>query len=138
MASMTDVAEKFFAACETGKGWDVCRQYCTPGATFSAQAEPLADVKTLEGYTNWMKGLLTFVPDGRYEVKSFAVDTARNNVSAYGIFSGTHTGEGGPLPPTGKSVDSDYVYVMEFEGDKIRHLTKIWNAGWAMRELGWA
>jgi predicted ester cyclase len=138
MASMTDVAEKFFAACETGKGWDVCSQYCTPGATFSAQAEPLADVKTLEGYTNWMKGLLTFVPDGRYEVKSFAVDTARNNVSAYGIFSGTHTGEGGPLPPTGKSVDSDYVYVMEFEGDKIRHLTKIWNAGWAMRELGWA
>jgi hypothetical protein len=28
--------------------------------------------------------------------------------------------------------------VMEFDGDKIRHLTKIWNAGWALRELGWA
>jgi len=27
---------------------------------------------------------------------------------------------------------------MEFDGDKIRHMTKIWNAGWAMRELGWA
>jgi len=26
---------------------------------------------------------------------------------------------------------------MEFDGDKIRHMTKIWNAGWAMRELGW-
>jgi hypothetical protein len=22
--------------------------------------------------------------------------------------------------------------------DKIRHMTKIWNAGWAMKELGWA
>jgi hypothetical protein len=29
------------------------------------------------------------------------------------------------------------VYVMEFEGDKIRNMTKIWNAGWAMRKLGW-
>jgi hypothetical protein len=27
--------------------------------------------------------------------------------------------------------------VMEFEDGKIRHMTKIWNAGWAMRELGW-
>jgi hypothetical protein len=29
------------------------------------------------------------------------------------------------------------VYVMEFEGDKIRHLTKIWNAGMAMKDFGW-
>ena len=83
------------------------------------------------------EGLLGFVPDGKYVVKSFATDTERNSVCAYGVFSGTHTGQGGPCPPTGKRVSSDYVYVMEFEGDKIRHMTKIWNAGWAMRELGW-
>jgi len=52
------------------------------------------------------------------------------------VFSGTHTGEGGP-PPTGKSTRSDYVYSMEFDGDKIRHMTKIWNSGWALKELGW-
>ena len=43
------------------------------------------------------------------------------------VFSGTHTGEGGPVPPTGKSVAADYVYVMQFDGDRIRHMTKIWN-----------
>lgn len=137
MPTMTETAEKFFAACENGKGWQVCREYCTPDATFASQAEPLADIRDLEGYTDWMKALLTFVPDGRYEIKSFAADEERGNVSAYGVFSGTHTGEGGPCPPTGKSVDSDYVYVMEFDGDKIRHMTKIWNAGWAMKALGW-
>jgi hypothetical protein len=26
---------------------------------------------------------------------------------------------------------------MEFEDGKISHMTKIWNAGWAMKELGW-
>jgi len=26
---------------------------------------------------------------------------------------------------------------MEFEGETIRHMTKIWHAGVAMKELGW-
>ena len=50
---------------------------------------------------------------------------------------GTHTGSGGP-PPTGKSTRSDYVYCMSFDGDEIRDMTEIWNAGWAMKELSWA
>ena len=137
MASITEIAGKFFEACETGKGWEGCKQYCKPAATFSAQAEPLAEMGTLQQYTEWMKGLLTPIPDGRYEVKSFATDEKRNSVCAYAVFSGTHTGQGGPCPPTGNRVNSDYVYVMEFDGDKIRHMTKIWHAGWAMKELGW-
>jgi predicted ester cyclase len=134
---ITTVAEAFFDACETGKGWEVCSAYCTPNATFSAQAEPLLGVKTLEQYTEWMKGIMHLLPDAQYELKSFATDTARNNVAAYAIFSGTHTGEGGPVPPTGRRVSTDYVYVMQFEGDKIAHLTKIWNAGLALKGLGW-
>jgi predicted ester cyclase len=137
MPTITDVAKQFFDACETGKGWAGCQAWCVPGASFRAQSEPLVGVTTLEAYTDWMQGLLKFMPDGRYEVKSFATDAARGNVSAYGVFSATHTGEGGPCPPTGKSTTADYVYVMEFDGDKIRHMTKIWNAPWTMKELGW-
>lgn len=135
--SIAAVAEKFFEACETGKGWAGCRSYCVPGATFAAQAEPLAKVTTLEGYCDWMKSILTPMPDGRYELKSFAVDTARNSVCAYAVFHGTHTGPGGPVPPTGKSIATDYVYVMEFDGDRIRHMTKIWHSGWGLKQLGW-
>ena len=83
-----------------------------------------------------MKGLLTIIPDGRYEIRSFATDNDRENVSVYAKFSGTHTADGGPVPPTGKTVESDYV--MAFEGDKIRHMIKIWNADWALQQLGWA
>lgn len=137
MSAITGIAREFFEACEAGKGWAACAAYCTPDASFAAQAEPLADVKTLRDYTEWMKALLTFMPDGRYALKSFATDDSRGNVSAYAVFTATHSGEGGPLPPTGKSTSTDYVYVMEFQDDKIRHMTKIWNAGWAMRELGW-
>lgn len=78
------------------------------------------------------------MPDGRYDLKAFATDSERNTVAAYGVFHATHTGEGGPVPPTGRSTTTDYVYVMQFESDKIVHMTKIWNAGYAMRQLGWA
>jgi predicted ester cyclase len=137
MDAMRGIAEQFFDACETGKGWENCKQYCHPNATFSAQAEALAGVESLEAYTEWMKGLLTPLPDGHYELRSFAVDEGRNSVTAYAVFRGTHTGEGGPVPPTGKGVEADYVYVMQFDGDRIRHITKIWNDSLSLRQLGW-
>ena len=48
MTSMTGIAKNFFEACEAGKGWEGCQEYCEPGATFSAQAEPLAETRTLQ------------------------------------------------------------------------------------------
>lgn len=136
--SMRKTAERFFDACETGKGWEGCKEYCHPDATFSAQAEALTGVTTLEGYTDWMKGLFTPVPDGRYDLQAFAVDEERSKVMAFAVFQGTHTEDGGPVPPTSKHVEADYVYVMEFDGAKIRHMTKIWNDAHSLKQLGWA
>ena len=136
MASMTQAAHEFFVAMDTGKGWDACSPYCTPDATFACQAEPLQDVTTMQAYAGWMQGLMTVLTDGSYEVKSFATDTERNNVTVYGIFTGTHLA-GGPCPPTHKTVHTDYVYTMQFDGGKIVHMTKIWNSGMAFKALGW-
>ena len=36
MATITEIANKFFVACETGKGWEGCKAYCKADATFSA------------------------------------------------------------------------------------------------------
>lgn len=137
MTSIKETAERFFDACETGRGWDGCKEFCQSGATFSVQADALSGVDTLAAYTDWMKGLLAICPDGTAEVRSFAVDETRNNVSAFGVFRGTHTGDGGPVPPTGKSAEAEYVYVMDFDGDKISHMTKIWNDSITLQQLGW-
>ena len=72
-----------------------------------------------------MKGLLVALTNSSYEVKSFAADETRGNVIAYGAFTGTHL-NGGPIAPTGKTAINDYVYVMQFEGDQIVHMTKIY------------
>ena len=138
MSNILSQAKLFFEACDTGKGWDGCKAYCHPGATFSAQAGVLAETDTVEGYSEWMKNLLTPIPDGHYELKFIAEDEERNCVAAFAVFHGTQTGSGGPGEPTGKSVAADYVYAMEFEGDRIRYMTKIWNDTISLQQLGWA
>ena len=136
MMTMTETAQAFFEACEAGRGWAGCAEYCAPGASFAAQAAPLDGITTLQGYTEWMKGLLTVLTDGHYALQSFAADPGTQTVTAYAVFTGTHLA-GGPCPPTGKTTRSDYVYVMRFEGETIVHMTKVWNSAHALAELGW-
>jgi hypothetical protein len=137
MSENLDAAKQFFEACETGKGWEACSSFCHPGATFSSQTGALADISTLEAYTEWMKNLFTPIPGGRYELKYFGADDARNSVAAFAVFHGTQTGPGGPGEPTGNSIAADYVYHMEFDGDRIKHMTKIWNDTISLQQLGW-
>ncbi len=138
MSDILGTARQFFEACETGKGWDACNAFCTSDATFSSQTTALSEISTLEGYCEWMKGLLTPIPDGHYELKFFAADEADKSVAAFAIFHGTQTGEGGPVSPTGNSIAADYVYHMEFDGEQVKHMTKIWNDTISLQQLGWA
>lgn len=137
MSAILNPAKKFFEACETGQGWETCKAYCRPDATFSSQTSALSDITTLEGYCEWMKDLFTPIPDGRYELKFFAADEADDSVAAVAVFHGTQTGPGGPVPPTNKSIAADYVYHMVFDDGHISHMTKIWNDAISMQQLGW-
>lgn len=51
MSDITTMAKAFFDACETGGGWEACERYCTPDASFSAQADALVGVTSLRDYT---------------------------------------------------------------------------------------
>ena len=67
--SVTETAQAFFDACETGEGWAACSAYCQPDASFTAQAEPLADVKTLQQYNSNTSVLITEAPDAPRRVR---------------------------------------------------------------------
>ena len=138
MSNILNPARQFFEACETGKGWEACKPFCDASATFSSQTGALAEISTLEEYCEWMKNLLTPIPDGHYELKFFAADAEDSSVAAFAVFHGTQTGPGGPVPPTGNAIAADYVYHMEFDGGLIRHMTKIWNDTISLQQLGWA
>ena len=88
-------------------------------------------------YADWMQELLVTIPDGAYELTGFAMDAERGTVIASAVFTGTHSGPNGPIPATGMRAEADYVYVMRMESGRVRHMTKVWNDGWTLRQLGW-
>jgi hypothetical protein len=133
-------AKKFFDACEAPKGWAGCEPYVAKGATFKAQSEPLVDVTTVEQYCEWLKGLVNAaLPGATYDLHAASFDDTTNTATFFATFNAKHTGDGGPVPPTNKETHTDYVYVLKMGPDnKVAHMTKIWNAPWALKELGWA
>ena len=137
--SAIENATNFFHACDSAKGWDECSQYVAEGASFHAQSEPLVDITTVEGYANWMAGFgENVVPGSSYEIHSSAFDEETKTAVFFATFTGKHTGDGGPIPPTNKETNTHYVYILSMnEDDKIAKMQKVWNAPWALNELGW-
>jgi len=132
-------AEKFFHNCESAKGWESCKDYVAENAKFNAQSEPLAEITAVKDYVDWMEGLggIT-MPGCSYEMNASAIDEGKNTAIFFATFIGTHSGEGGPIPPTNKTTNSHYVFALKMNNEgKIESMTKIWNSSWALRELGW-
>lgn len=127
-------AKRFFEACDAAKGWEACKQYVADNATFVAQSEPLAELKTVEDYCEWMKqfGTVT-VPGATYDLHTVSYDDATRKAVFFATFHARHTGDGGPIPPTNRETHTDYVYVLEMDSDdEVSHMTKVWNSPRAM------
>lgn len=132
-------AKKFFVACEAPEGWAGCKPYVAEDATFIAQSEPLTDITTVEEYCEWMAafGKIT-APGARYDLHVSCFDEETGAAVFFATYHARHTGEGGPVPPTNKETHSHYVYFLTMNDEnKVERMVKVWNAPWAMKELGW-
>ncbi|MBL4847034.1 MAG: hypothetical protein JKY65_16055 [Planctomycetes bacterium] len=132
-------ASKFVQACDGNLGWEGCKDYVVDGALFVAQAEALAEIKTVEAYCDWLVGLDKGPLKGNScTLHSSSYDEANRTAVFFSTFTATHTGEGGPVEPTGKQTNSDYVYALTMNADgKVEKMCKVWNAPWCLKELGW-
>jgi len=132
-------ARKFFEACDAAEGWSAFKDYVADDAPFVAQSEPLADINTVKAYCEWMAGFGTVtVPGATYDLHSSSYDEETKTAVFFATYHARHTGEGGPVPPTGKETHTHYVYLLTMNADnKVASMVKVWNAPWAMKELGW-
>ena len=132
-------AKKFFHACEAPEGWAGCQQYVADNAPFSAQSEPLVEITTVQAYCEWMAGFATLAPGATYDLHTSSYDEQNRAAVFFATYHARHTGEGGPVPPTQKETHSQYVYILTMDADnKVAKMVKVWNAPWALKELGWA
>ena len=96
------------------------------------------EINTVQYYTEWIEGAASRKPDGRNYQHKTAWDDSNRTAIFVATYHGSHSGEGGPLPPTYKEMSSDYVYVLYMNADdRVEKMVKIWNAAWALKQLGW-
>ena len=55
--NILDTARDFFEACETGKGWSRCKNFC--------QADAMIGIVSIAAYAEWMKRVFEGMEDGR-------------------------------------------------------------------------
>jgi hypothetical protein len=133
-------ALKFFEACESNEGWEGCKQYVVDNeAPFKAQAAALNEITTIQGYVEWVKAFGTITaPGATYELHVGCFDQTTRKAVFSATYHAKHTGEGGPVEPTNKEMHTDYVYVLDMNADdKIIAMSKIWNDGFALKQVGW-
>lgn len=118
------IAQDFIEACESGAGWDACHHWCTPQAEFASQLEDLCDINDLETYCDWIRTKRAAQPGGRFELQDLAVDKVSRTVIASAVFHGTQ--DEAKTRKDG-AVDRDYSFVLQLTGNRISHMTKLWN-----------
>jgi hypothetical protein len=92
--SAFETAKDFFQACESGKGWTVCKDFCVADAPWDCQGmweafPEFKEVKTIEDYTDWMKGLADTMGDkATFEISAAAFDEERSTALIFAVFGG--------------------------------------------------
>jgi len=134
-----DTAVAFFHACESAKGWDACREYAQPDASFHSAAETYTGMASLAEYCDQIREAFTTTFVGSdYALVAAGYDAERRVALLQAMSYAVHTGEGGPVPPTHKQAQIPFVYAIEFTpAGKIAHLEKIFDPGVSLRGLGW-
>ena len=133
-------ALKIAACIDDGKPFDEIADLVQEDAAFTCQCDALKDVTTVKGWSEWMvnfKGQIC--PDCKPTVHSTAWDAENKTLLYFATYTAKHSADGGPVsPPTNQETKTEYCYsiVMNDEG-KCVQMTKVWNDGYALKELGW-
>ena len=121
-----EIAVAFLHACDRGEGWDGCKTLCAhDGTTFTVQAmdalpgPPVTANKTLQEYTEWMKGVVEMMKEkATYDVHAAGFDDKASMAIFFFTFAGT----------------SHNVYAIRVKNKKVVSMVKIWNDVFAAQQ----
>lgn len=125
---------------DNGKDFESVRELLVQDAPFDCQADSMKDMQTVEDYANWMVGVgNTMAPDFSITKHCSAWDDETKTAVHFATFHATNAGDGGPVPPTNKTMDTDYVHCVQMNGeDKVTKMRNVWNDGFEWKQVGWA
>jgi hypothetical protein len=133
-------AKRIMVALDAPKPFEEIADIVVEGAPFICQAAALDGVDTIKAWADWMVNFGTNIAPGcSATVHSVAWDADNKTAHYFATFHAKHTGDGGPLPATNQETNTHYNYVLVMnDDDKCVSMTKVWNDGYCLKEMGWA
>jgi steroid delta-isomerase-like uncharacterized protein len=94
--------------------------------------------KTLnhEEYKKRLKFSFDSFPDMHFAIQSLVEDG--NCVAISWIMTGTNLGNIGPMPPTGKAINTTGITIYHFKNGKVNGHTQVFDRATVMKQLGFA
>jgi predicted ester cyclase len=100
------------------------------------QATPGLEIRSLGAFKRFLVEDRASVPDGRQTVRFLVAEG--DFVAMYCTYSGTQTGQWGPVPPTGKHVEFDFSGVVRVCSGRLAELWITWDNLVILTQLGLA
>ena len=98
------------------------------------QATPELVIESLDAFKEFIRNDRKSIPDQKLNVKMLVAEG--DLVAFWATYTGTQTGQMGPFPPTGKSVELDFSGVHRLENGKVVETWVTWDNVTILGQLG--
>ena len=114
--------------------WDSLDLYFAEDFHRYSQATPDVVIESLDDMRRFVKEWYTSFPDAHMEVQKVVAEN--DLVAVWVTFAGTHKGQMGPFPPTGKRMESETFGIFRFENGKAKEAWVTWDNVAGFVQLG--
>ncbi len=98
------------------------------------QATPKLIIESLDAFKEFIRADRLAIPDQKLNVEMLIAEG--DLVAFWCTYTGTHTGQMGPFPPTGKSAELDFSGVHRLENGKVVETWVTWDNITILSQLG--
>jgi len=113
---------------------DLLDELVAPDFVRHSQATPWIQIRSLNEFKRFVRDDWSGVPDGQTTVRFLVAEGGF--VALYCTYTGTQTGQWGPLSPSGKRFELDFSGVFRITGGKIAELWITWDNLCLLTQLG--
>jgi len=128
-----DVVLRMIEAVNT-RDFDALDDVVSPTVRRYSGATPEVQVTSLDDFKAFLHADLAAVPDAMQEVN--LIFSSGDMVAVHEIYRGTQTGQMGPFPPSGRSLELPFIGLLRVEDGKVAEIWVEWDNLNALAQLG--
>jgi len=128
-----EIVKKSFEVVGNGD-YEGMNRYIAEEYVRHCQATPELIIESLDAFKEFIRADRMAIPDQKLNVKMLVAEG--DLVAFWATYTGTHTGQMGPFPPTGKTAELDFSGVHRLENGKVVETWVTWDNITILGQLG--